>query len=117
LFWTFSDFGINSFRLTLPGLYTTDHIPVQDKIILCHFFIGDCDWYVCEYDGIDTFFGFAILNGDTLNAEWGLIGYNELKIIKVNGCQIALSLCRYFHAALMTSGEEACSKTFDMKYS
>ena len=50
-----------------------------------HFFISDCDWYIAEYDGDDLFWGFAILNGDLLNAEWGYISFAELKSIKING--------------------------------
>ena len=52
----------------IPKLYTTEGIPLQDKLIHLHFFIADCDWYVAEHeDGM--FWGFVILNGDTVNAE------------------------------------------------
>ena len=30
----------------LPTLYETENIPLQDKIIHLHFFIGGCDWYI-----------------------------------------------------------------------
>ncbi len=55
----------------IPRLYETENIPLKDKIIHLHFFIGGCDWYIVEYDGDDLFWGYAILNGDTENAEWG----------------------------------------------
>ena len=58
---------------------------MQEKLIHLHFFIGSCDWYVAEYDGEDIFWGFAILNHDFQNAEWGYISFSELKSIKVGG--------------------------------
>jgi hypothetical protein len=69
----------------IPKLYETEHIPLQDKLIYLHFFIGGCDWYVAEFDGEDIFWGFAILNDDFQNAEWGYISLSELKSIKVGG--------------------------------
>ena len=48
----------------IPRLYETEHIPLQDKLIYLHFFIGSCDWYIAEFDGEDLFWGFAILNDD-----------------------------------------------------
>jgi hypothetical protein len=69
----------------IPKLYETEHIPLQEKLIHLHFFIGGCDWYVAEYDGEDIFWGFAILNDDFQNAEWGYISLSELKSVKVGG--------------------------------
>ena len=47
-----------------PSLYETEAIPIKDSIILLHFFIGGCNWYIAEYDGNDIFYGYAILNGN-----------------------------------------------------
>jgi hypothetical protein len=69
----------------IPRLYETENIPLQDKLIHLHFFIGACDWYIAEIDGEDLFWGFAILNNDLINAEWGYISFSELKAIKMNG--------------------------------
>ena len=69
----------------IPKLYETEHIPLQDKLIYLHFFIGGCDWYIAEFDGENLFWGFAILNDDFQNAEWGYISFSELKSIKVGG--------------------------------
>ena len=69
----------------IPRLYETEPIPLQKKLIHLHFFIGVCDCYIAEYDGEDIFWGFAILNGDFQNAEWGYISFNELKLIRVGG--------------------------------
>ena len=70
----------------IPRLYETEHVPLKDKLIHLHFFIGGCDWFVAEYDGEDLFWGFAILNNDLQNAEWGYISFSELKDIKIQGC-------------------------------
>jgi hypothetical protein len=73
-------------RLTrIPRLYETEHTPLQEKLIYLHFFIGCCDWYIAEFDGEDLFWGFAILNDDLQNAEWGYISFSELKSIRVDG--------------------------------
>ena len=69
----------------IPQLYETEAIPPKEKLMYLHFFIEGSDWYICEFDGKDTFFGFAILNNDYDMAEWGYISFSELKSIKVNG--------------------------------
>ncbi|WP_035275626.1 DUF2958 domain-containing protein [Desulfogranum japonicum] len=81
----------------IPWLYDTDHIPAQDKLIYLHFFIGNCDWYIAEFDGKDTFFGYAVLNGDIDCAEWGYISFSELKEIKVGGwCEVDCELEKFW---------------------
>jgi hypothetical protein len=47
----------------IPRLYGTQQIPLKDKIIDVHLFIGSCDYFIAETDGTDIYFGFAILNG------------------------------------------------------
>ena len=69
---------------TIPRLYGTEHIPLKDKVIHLHLFIGSCDFFIAETDGFDICFGFAML-GDMQNAEWGYISLNELKSIQVAG--------------------------------
>jgi hypothetical protein len=72
---------------SLPKLGANDKkgLSLGDIKILLHFFIGGCDWYIAEYDGKDLFFGFAILNDDKPNAEWGYISFEELKKLKIYG--------------------------------
>jgi hypothetical protein len=72
----------------IPRLYETDHIPLKEKLIHLHFFIGGCDWYIAEYDGNDLFWGFAILNNDLEMAEWGYISFSDLKAINIYGFEI-----------------------------
>jgi hypothetical protein len=62
----------------IPRLYETEDIPLREKFIYLHFFIGNCDWFIAEYKD-DIFFGYAILNGDHEMAEWGYISFDELK--------------------------------------
>lgn len=67
----------------IPRLYETEGIEAKDKLIHLHFFVGGSDWYIAEYDGEDTFFGFACLNGWQDCAEWGYISFQELKELRV----------------------------------
>ena len=69
----------------IPKLYETESVPLKDKKIYMHFFIGGCDWYIAEYDQEnDLFWGYANL-GDSQMAEWGYISFAELKALKVRG--------------------------------
>ena len=72
----------------IPVLYSTETIPASDKKVHMHFFIAGSDWYIAEYDGEDIMFGFAILNGDTDNAEWGYISFKELQDIKIRFLEV-----------------------------
>jgi hypothetical protein len=62
--------------------YETENIPLKDKAIYLHFFIGDCDWFISEYDGGDLFFGYATL-GEDMFGEWGYISFTEPKNIRI----------------------------------
>ena len=68
---------------SIPRIYETENVPLKNKLIHLHFFIGGCDWYIAEYDGEDLFFGYAILNGDLRLGEWGYINFSALMDIKV----------------------------------
>ena len=57
---------------TIPRLFETEQTSLKEKTIHLHFFIGSCDWFVCEFDGQDKFFGFVCLNGDLEMAEWAV---------------------------------------------
>ena len=52
-------------------------------MIYMHFFLASSDWFVAEFDGDNTFFGFVCLNGWTDCAEWGYISFRELKELQV----------------------------------
>lgn len=67
----------------IPRLYETEEIPLKEKLIHLHLFIGETDFFICEYDGEDTFWGFVVLNGDLEMAEFGYINFDELKSIRI----------------------------------
>ncbi len=73
----------------IPAMYSNPEKDSLELKIHEHFFIGGCDWYAAEYDPKDrVFFGYAILNDDRQNAEWGYFSYNELKDINIQGIQV-----------------------------
>ena len=53
----------------------------QDDTAHLHYFYHGSDWYITEKDvagGVDQAYGYAILNGDMQNAEFGYISISEL---------------------------------------
>ena len=73
----------------IPALYSAEHIPLKEKVIYMHFFLGGCDWYASEYEPKDLlFFGFAILNNDLEMAEWGYFSLEELSSLKVQFLEV-----------------------------
>jgi hypothetical protein len=71
----------------VPGLYETEHIPVEEKLVHMHFFMGSANFYAMEWDGEDQFFGYVSL-GDHHNAEFGYFSLSELKSINHKGFEI-----------------------------
>ena len=73
----------------MPRLYDTENTPWEQKGIYEHFFIGGSDWYAAEYDPSDRLlFGYAVLNQDYQNSEWGYFSLDDLKDIRVRGIEI-----------------------------
>ena len=73
----------------IQGLYSAEQIPLKEKVIYMHFFLGGCDWYASEYEPEERlFFGFAILNNDLEMAEWGYFSLEELSSIKIKFLEI-----------------------------
>jgi len=73
----------------IPKFYSTEEVPLKEKICHVHFFIGGCDWFGFEFDeDSQTFFGFAILNNDYDNAEWGYFSLEELCSLKVDFVEV-----------------------------
>ena len=68
----------------IARLYATEHIPLDSKMIRLHYFTSSSDWWITEYDADSgRAFGYACLNGDAHNAEWGYIDLAELEALKV----------------------------------
>jgi hypothetical protein len=73
----------------IPAFYSSEETPLKEKMIHMHFFIGGCDWYAAEYSPEEKcFFGFAILNDDLQNAEWGYFSLEELSSLKVSFVEV-----------------------------
>ena len=92
---------------SIPRLYQTEDIPLKQKLVHFHFFIGGTDFFICEYDGTDTFWGFVILNGDYEMAEFGYINFDELKSIRVNGWQ-EIDYDRYWQIRTASQVKKIC---------
>lgn len=69
----------------LPRLRETEHVEPEEKIVHLHFTVEQCHWWVIEWDGQDTFFGFVLLYGIDKYARFGLFQFSELQEIKVAG--------------------------------
>ncbi len=73
----------------LPLLYATEGLAWPEKIIHEHFFLGACDWFMAEFcPDRRLFFGFVILHGDLVNAEWGYVSLDELRSVSLQGLEI-----------------------------
>ena len=64
----------------IPGLYATEHITLDEKVIYQRYRIKEIGfyWLIAELDPERNLaFGYANLNNDVF-AEWGYISINEL---------------------------------------
>jgi len=67
---------MNGIACSVPKLGETDNM--ERHPLALHYFSSACDWYICEWDGEDRFFGYVILNNDLEMSEWGYISRSEL---------------------------------------
>ena len=72
----------------LPKLYSTEGIPIPEKIVHMHFFLGPFDWYIVEFDGQDAFFGYAHIANAPDCSEWGYFSLTELAAINHHGIEV-----------------------------
>lgn len=64
----------------IPPLYGTENVPVSEKVVHLHYFIGGCDWYIVELDPAERLaFGWAELLPGC--GEWGYISLAELESV------------------------------------
>ena len=92
----------------IPTLYETENIPLEDKLVYLHFFIAGSDWYICEFDRQDLFWGYAILNNDHEMAEWGYISFRELRELSVCGIEVDCELEEYFLVTKASEIDKIC---------
>ena len=63
----------------MPQLYTTENVPLEDKVVVAKFFIPDSNWVWYAVEGSpenDNFLFFGLVNG--FEREWGYFSLNEL---------------------------------------
>jgi hypothetical protein len=73
----------------IPYTYQTKNQSADEKIVYLHYFYGGSDWYIVEKDKGDLSdpipgtqnqaYGYVILNGDLIDAEWGYISIEEIR--------------------------------------
>ncbi len=69
----------------LPSLGQTEGIEPARKKIYIHFFLGNSNWYVAEYDPkTQTFFGLCVFGRDFKNASWGYFSLAELQSLSLH---------------------------------
>lgn len=62
----------------IPAIYSQDGKPKNETIVHAHFFYGQSDWFITEWDKDEDAFGYVILNGDSQMSEYGNIHLPEL---------------------------------------
>jgi hypothetical protein len=70
---------LNELVKRIPGIGETGRMKEHPAAL--HYFTGSTDFYICEYNGADEMFGFAILNGDVRMSEFGYFGLSKLRQI------------------------------------
>jgi len=66
----------------IPAIMETDGIPLAEKIVHLHYFVGGADWFITELDpATGEAFGWAeIVSG---GGEWGYVSLPELATLTV----------------------------------
>lgn len=80
-------------RKQLPKLYSTEKVPVEEKVAIVKFFHSNSTWYAVEgqeKDGDFLFFGYVVVVGQA--SEWGYFSLNEMQSVKVRGLGIERDL-------------------------
>ena len=70
-------------RKRLPALYTTEEIPLEEKVAQVKFFspYNGWRWYAVEFDGEDIFWGYV----EGWENEWGTFSLSELSGATIAG--------------------------------
>lgn len=73
----------------LPKLYASENTPWEETAIHMHFFLAGCDWFMAEFGSEERiFFGYAILNQDLDNSEWGYTAFDEMRDLRIGPLEI-----------------------------
>ncbi len=74
-----------------PALYDTEDTPLADKMVVAHFSLRESQWWIFECDpSTGEAFGYACLNGDTMNAEMGYIDLPALESLNTAGGNVIM---------------------------
>jgi hypothetical protein len=65
------------------ALYSTERIPVEEKLVTCKFFLGAFTWYVVECNVDGRAFCYVHNARDPSSSEWGYTDLHELEGIHV----------------------------------
>lgn len=106
---------MNEIIVKMPKLYETDGKKVHPLSL--HYFVGGCDWYIAEWDRQDQFFGYAILNGDYDNSEWGYISVSEILALEFPQKFLLVNLDLHCHYETVEEALFAKNKKHFWRYS
>ena len=70
----------------IPKLYSQEE--VKDPKVYMKFFLGPMTWYITEYDGKDTMFGWVINDTYPEGAELGYFSLKELMSLRKGFMQV-----------------------------
>lgn len=80
----------------IPGLYETEDIRLDDKVLHLHYFVGGSDWYIAELDPeTGEAFGWAQMAPGC--GEWGYISLPELAAVQARAFGMVLPVERDLH--------------------
>jgi hypothetical protein len=70
----------------IPKLYSQEKS--EDPKVYMKFFMGSWTWYVLEFDGNDTFFGYIVDDSNLQGAELGYFSLKELLTLRSGFMQV-----------------------------
>jgi hypothetical protein len=100
---------------TIPRLAETDGFN-GNHLLSLHYYVAGCNWYISEWDREDTMFGYAILNEDYENSEWGCIRLSELMSLENTKKFSFINLDLHCHHATVEAALFAKDKEYFWKY-
>ena len=67
----------------MPGAHETEHIPIDEKMLVLHFIGGASKWYAAEFDGEKRrFYGF-VTDENPANTAWTYFSLGEFLLLNL----------------------------------